>query len=136
MLSWATKSDSQHPTLVKVREATELARAKAAAIGVALEIEGEMQADAALDPQAAQFKKIASPVGGRANVLIFPDLASGNIAFKLVNILAGSNAFGQILTGLSRPAAEISRGATAHDVFGAAAIVGCQAINRKLLYGA
>jgi len=135
MLSWATKSDSQHPTLLKVREATELARARSAAIGVAVEIEGEMQADAALDPFAAQLKKISSPVAGRANVLIFPDLASGNIAFKLVNILAGSNAFGQILTGLGRPAAEISRGATAHDVFGAAAIVGCQAISSKLLYG-
>jgi len=135
MLSWASKSESRHPTLLKVREATELARAKAAAIGIAVEIEGELQADAALDPFAAQFKKISSPVAGRANVLIFPDLASGNIAFKLVNILAGSNAFGQILTGLSRPAAEISRGATAHDVFGAAAIVGCQAIGSKMLFG-
>ena len=135
MLSWATKSESRHPTLQKVRDAAELARAKAAAIGLPLEIEGEMQADAALDPFAAQLKKITGPVAGRANVLIFPDLASGNIAFKLVNILAGSNAFGQILTGLSRPAAEISRGATAHDVFGAAAIVGTQAINSKLLFG-
>ena len=135
MLSWATKSDLRHPTLLKVRKATELARAKAAKAGIALEIEGEVQADAALDSVAAHLKKISGPVAGRANVLIFPDLASGNIAFKLVNILAGSNAFGQILTGLSRPAAEISRGATAHDVFGAAAIVGCQAIDRKLMYG-
>ena len=69
------------------------------------------------------------------NVLIFPDLASGNIAFKLVSILGGSYAFGQILTGLSRPAAEISRGSSAHDVFGAAAIVGGQAIDHNLLYG-
>ena len=57
------------------------------------------------------------------------------IAFKLVHHLAGANAYGQILTGLSRPAAEISRGASAHDVFGAAAIVGCQAIDQRLLYG-
>jgi len=135
MLSWASKSESRHPSLLKVREATELARAKAAEIGAAIEIEGEMQADAALDPFAAQLKKISGPVAGRADVLIFPDLASGNIAFKLVNILAGSNAFGQILTGLSRPAAEISRGATAHDVFGAAAIVGCQAISGRMLFG-
>jgi phosphate acetyltransferase len=133
MLSWATHSDSAHPSLVKVREATELARARAAAAGITVEIEGEIQADAALD---AHTKKITGPVAGRANVLIFPDLASGNIAFKLVNILGGSYAYGQILTGLSRPAAEISRGSSAHDVFGAAAIVGCQAIDRKLLYGA
>jgi phosphotransacetylase len=74
-------------------------------------------------------------VAGQANVLIFPDLNSGNIAFKLVHALAGGNAYGQILTGLSRPAAEISRGASAHDVFGAAAVVACQAIDRRLLYG-
>jgi phosphate acetyltransferase len=135
MLSWASKSEGRHPTLVKVREATGLARARAAEIGFEAEIEGELQADAALDPVAAQVKRIGGPVAGRANVLIFPDLASGNIAFKLVNILAGSNAFGQIITGLSKPAAEISRGATAHDVFGAAAITGCQAISGKLLYG-
>jgi phosphotransacetylase len=88
-----------------------------------------------LDAFAAETKKITGAVAGRANVLIFPDLNSGNIAFKLVHILAGANTFGQIITGLSRPAAEISRGSSAHDVFGAAAIVGCQAIDRKLLYG-
>lgn len=136
MLSWATHSDSAHPSLVKVREATRLARAKAAEAGIAAEIEGEIQADAALDAITAQTKKITGPVAGRANVLIFPDLASGNIAFKLVNILGGSYAYGQILTGLSRPAAEISRGSSAHDVFGAATIVGSQAIDHKLLYGA
>jgi phosphate acetyltransferase len=68
-------------------------------------------------------------------VLVFPDLNSGNIAYKLVQHLAGANTYGQILIGLTRPAAEISRGASAHDVFGAAAIVGCQAIDRRLLYG-
>jgi len=68
-------------------------------------------------------------------VLIFPDLNSGNIGFKLVQVLAGANTFGQIVTGLDRPAAEISRGSSAHDVFGAAAIVGVQAISRNLLYG-
>jgi len=83
----------------------------------------------------AETKKIASPVAGRANVLIFPDLNSANIGYKLVQILAGANTFGQILTGLSRPAAEISRGASAHDIFGSAAVVGCQAIDRRLLYG-
>jgi phosphotransacetylase len=136
MLSYASRSDSQHPLLVKVRAATELARAKARAARLPMEIEGEIQVDAALDAAVAAMKKVGGPVAGRANVLIFPDLNSGNIGFKLVQILAGANAFGQIVTGLTRPAAEISRGASAHDVFGAAAIVGCQAIDRRLLYGA
>jgi phosphate acetyltransferase len=134
MLSWASKSDSQHPSLLKVREATLLARRKAALAGIELEVEGEIQVDAALDPIVADAKRVTGPVAGRANVLVFPDLACGNIAFKLVHILAGANTYGQIITGLSRPAAEISRGASAHDVFGAAAIVGCQAIDRRLLY--
>ncbi|AWI10582.1 phosphate acyltransferase [Ereboglobus luteus] len=135
MLSWATHSDASHPSIVRVRRATQLARVKAIEAGLTVEIEGEIQADAALDALTAQTKKIGGPVAGRANVLIFPDLASGNIAFKLVNILGGSYAYGQILTGLSRPAAEISRGSSAHDVYGAAVIVGCQAIDHKLLYG-
>lgn len=135
MLSYATHSQSSQPTLVKVRQATALARAKAAAAGLEMEIDGEIQVDAALDALTAETKKVSGPVAGRANVLVFPDLNSGNIAFKLVQLLAGANAFGQILTGLSKPAAEISRGSSAHDVFGAAAVVGCQAIDRRLLYG-
>ena len=90
--------------------------------------------DAALDATFAAAKHIEGPVAGHANVLIFPDLNSGNIAFKLIQLLAGANTFGQIITGLSRPAAEVSRGASAHDVFGAAAVVGCQAIDRRLLH--
>lgn len=135
MLSWASRSSSRQPSVVKMREATELARRKALSTALPMEIDGEMQADAALDATVAAMKGFSTAVGGRANVLIFPDLNSGNIAFKLVQSLAGGNAFGQIITGLSRPAAEISRGASAHDVFGAAAIVGCQAIDRRLLYG-
>lgn len=135
MLSYATHSASNHPALVKVRHATELARAKAKALFLDMEIDGEIQVDAALDAVVAQTKKVSSSVAGRANVLIFPDLNSGNIAFKMVQLLAGANTFGQILTGLSKPAAEISRGASAHDVFGAAAIVAVQAIDRRLLYG-
>jgi len=135
MLSWASKSTSTHPSLLKIRTATELARLRAKAASLEIEIEGEIQVDAALNLAVAEMKKVTSPVGGRANVLIFPDLNSGNIAFKLVHILAGANSFGQIITGLTRPAAEISRGSSAHDVFGAAAIVACQAIDRRLLYG-
>ena len=135
MLSYASKSDSDHPAIVKIRTATELARANAARAALPLEIDGELQVDAALDPHVAATKKVTGGVAGRANVLIFPDLTSANIGFKLVQVLAGANTFGQIITGLSRPAAEISRGASAHDVFGAAAVVGCQAIDRRLLHG-
>ena len=135
MLSYSSKSHSQHPAIVKMRRATELARAKAQAAALPMEIEGELQVDAALDTAIAAAKRIAGPVAGHANVLIFPDLNSGNIAFKLIQLLAGANTFGQIVLGLSRPAAEISRGASAHDVFGAAAVVGVQAIDRRLLYG-
>ncbi len=135
MLSYASKSSSNHPSLVKVRQATELARAKARSAFLDLEIDGELQVDAALDSVVADIKGVTSSVAGKANVLVFPDLNSGNIAFKLVHALAGANAYGQILTGLTKPAAEISRGSSAHDVFGAAAIVGCQAIDRRLLFG-
>jgi phosphate acetyltransferase len=135
MLSYATHSSSNQPTLIKVRHATELARAKAKALQLEMEIDGEIQVDAALEIAVAKNKNVTSAVGGRANVLIFPDLNSGNIAFKLVQILAGANTFGQILTGLTKPAAEISRGASAHDVFGAAAIVATQAIDPRLLHG-
>ena len=135
MLSYSTHSSSNQPTLVKVRHATELARAKAKSLLLEIEIDGEIQVDAALDQVVAGVKNVTSSVGGRATVLIFPDLNSGNIAFKLVQLLAGANTFGQILTGLAKPAAEISRGASAHDVFGAAAIVATQAIDQRLLYG-
>ncbi|HEX2099249.1 MAG TPA: phosphate acyltransferase [Candidatus Synoicihabitans sp.] len=135
MLSYASRGTSSHPSLLKVRHATELARQRAEHRGLDLEIDGELQVDAALDQAVAQAKRIESPVAGRANVLVFPDLNSGNIGYKLVQYLAGANTFGQIITGLTKPAAEISRGASAHDVFGAAAVVGAQAIDRRLLYG-
>jgi phosphate acetyltransferase len=135
MLSYSSKGTSQHPQLLKVREATEIARRKAAAATLPMEIDGELQVDAALEPAVAAMKGVRGKVAGHANVLIFPDLNSANIGYKLVQVLAGANTFGQIVTGLSRPAAEISRGASAHDVFGAAAVVGCQAIDRRLLYG-
>ena len=135
-LSYSSRGTSSHPSVLKMRAATELARAKIPEQKFAVEIDGEMQVDAALDPRTAAAKGVLPGVGGRANVLIFPDLNSGNIAFKLVQVLAGANTFGQIITGLSRPAAEISRGSSAHDVLGAAAIVGVQAISHNLLYGA
>ncbi|AHF89151.1 phosphotransacetylase [Opitutaceae bacterium TAV5] len=135
MLSYSSKSSSSQPSLIKVRQATELARLKARNSMMPLEIDGELQVDAALDATVAAAKNVQSSVAGHANVLVFPDLNSGNIAFKLVQLLAGANTFGQILTGLTKPAAEISRGSSSHDIFGTAAIVGCQAIDRRLLYG-
>ena len=135
LLSYASHGASTHPSVLKVREATALARAKATARGMEAEIDGELQVDAALDAAIAAAKDVTGPVAGRANVLVFPDLNSGNIAFKLVQLLTGANAFGQIITGLTKPAAEISRGSSAHDVFGAAAVVATQAIDRRMLYG-
>ncbi len=81
LLSWASHSESKHPSLARIRAATEIARTKAVATGLDIDIDGELQVDAALDLAAASVKKITGPVAGRANVLIFPDLASGNIAF-------------------------------------------------------
>ena len=83
--------------------------------------------DAALVPEIAARKMPDSKVAGHANVLIFPDLNSGNIASKLVRHVARANAYGQILLGLDRPAADVSRGSNAHDILGVAAIVGVQA---------
>lgn len=136
MLSYATHGDPTKPQIGKIQEATAKARALAEQIGLEVDIEGDIQVDAALDMATAHTKGIeSSPVAGRANILVFPDLNSGNIASKLVQVLTGANTYGQILMGLKKPAAEISRGATAHDILGAAAIAGCQAIDRSLLYG-
>ncbi len=93
-----------------------------------------MQADAALVAEIAARKLPDSKVAGKANVLIFPDLNSGNIASKLVRIIARANAYGQILLGLDRPAADVSRGSNAHDILGVAAIVGVQGIEYNVLY--
>ncbi len=90
--------------------------------------------DAALVPEIAARKLPESRVAGRANVLIFPDLNSGNIASKLIQHIARANAYGQILLGLDRPAADVSRGSSAHDILGVAAIVGLQAIEYQKLY--
>lgn len=134
-LSWSTLAESPHPTALRLRQARDLAQTRAHALGVTAYFEAELQADAALDLAIAHAKGAKGAVAGRANVLIFPDLASGNIAAKLVHALSGANGYGQIVTGLRRPAAQISHGASAHDVFGAATILGAQAIDRQLLFG-
>lgn len=135
LLSYTSKSvTSKNPTVSKMKAATEMARKKAKKLGIPIEIDGELQVDAAIDASIAQSKKIAGPVSGQANVLIFPDLHAANIASKLVHVLTRARTYGPILTGLKRPAAEISRGATASDIFGTAVMVASQAIDHRLLY--
>ena len=128
MLSYSTKGSATHPTIGRVQAATALAQQKAAQKGLEADFDGELQVDAALIPEIAVRKLPESKVAGRANVLIFPDLNSGNIASKLVQHVARANAYGQILLGLDRPAADVSRGSSAHDILGVAAIVGIQSI--------
>ncbi|OUW17690.1 MAG: phosphate acetyltransferase [Opitutales bacterium TMED158] len=137
MLGYSTHGNPRFDSIAKIQRATQLAREKAARFELEADIEGDIQIDAALDRATAMVKGIGdSPLAGNANVLIFPDLNSGNIATKLIHILSGANKYGQIIMGLKQPAADISRGATAHDILGAAAIVGCQAIDHRLLFGA
>lgn len=134
-LSFTTHSlTSTHPSVLKMQDATRIAREKAAALGLQVEIDGELQVDAALLPAVAQAKGVDGPVAGRANVLIFPDLQAANIGSKLAQILTGARTYGSILTGLNYPAAEISRGASAHDIFGTAVMIGAQAIDPRLLH--
>jgi phosphate acetyltransferase len=134
LLSFSTKGSASHPTIGKVQAATALARQKAQQIGLDADFDGELQVDAALIPEIAARKLPDSKVAGRANVLIFPDLNSGNIGSKLLQHAARANAYGQILLGLDRPAADVSRGSTAHDILGVAAIVGVQSIAYQQLY--
>ena len=98
------------------------------------DFDGEIQVDAALVPDVARLKALGSHVAGNANVLIFPDLNAGNIASKLLKHIARANAYGQILLGLDRPAADVSRGSSAHDILGVAAIVGLQSIEYSALF--
>src|SRR3954453_6527615 len=134
LLSYSTKGSATHPSIAKVQAAAALARQKAEQKLVEAEFDGELQVDAALVPDIAARKLPDSKVAGKANVLVFPDLNSGNIASKLVQHVARANAYGQILLGLDRPAADVSRGSNAHDILGVATIVGIQAIAYKELY--
>lgn len=135
MLSYTSKSVSKRSeTVEKVKTATMLANAKARDFDMPVEIDGELQVDAALDPFTAKTKEIEGRVAGAANVLVFPDLNSGNIASKMAQIIADIPCYGQILTGLTKPVAEISRGASARDILGSAIIVAAQAVDRHYLY--
>ncbi len=134
LLSFSTKGSAIHPSVGKVQAATALAERKAAERNVEADFEGEVQADAALVPEIAARKVPQARLAGNANVLIFPDLNSGNIASKLARHLAHADAYGHLLLGLDRPAADVTRGSNAHDILGVAAIVGAQAVDYPLLY--
>ena len=134
LLSFSTKGSAAHASVGKVQAATAQARRKAGQLMIEADFDGEMQVDAALVPEIAQRKLSDSQVAGRANVLIFPDLNSGNIASKLVGLVGRANAYGQILLGLNRPAADVSRGSSAHDILGVASIIGVQATDYQRLY--
>jgi len=136
-LSFASHSRyPKHPSILKIREAVPIAQAKAAARGMDVDFEGELQVDTALDPLVAEQKGFAEgEVAGRANVLIFPDLNAGNIAAKILQVVAKARMYGQIIIGLEKPCAEISRGSHVYDIVGTAIITACQAIDSNLLFG-
>lgn len=123
MLSFSTKGSASHEEADKVIRATELARQMAPELA----IDGELQADAAIVPRVAQKKVKESPVAGQCNVLIFPDLNSGNIAYKLVQYLGKAKAFGPFLQGFAKPVSDLSRGASVEDIIGVTAVTAVQA---------
>ncbi|MDK2973097.1 MAG: phosphate acetyltransferase [Candidatus Sumerlaeota bacterium] len=122
MLSFSTKGSAQHPRVDKVREATEIAKQMAPQFA----IDGEFQVDSAIVERVAKKKCPDSAVGGTANVLIFPDLDSGNMGYKLTQYLGGAQAIGPVMQGFAKPVNDLSRGASVDDIIAVAAIASLQ----------
>ncbi len=122
MLSFSTKGSAKHENVDKVAKATELAKAKAPD----LNLDGELQADAALVESVGCLKAPGSPVAGKANILIFPDIQSGNIGYKLVQRLAGAEAIGPLCQGFAKPINDLSRGCSVEDIVNLTAITALQ----------
>lgn len=127
MLSFSTWGSASHERVDKVRNAVEIAKQ----MDPSLVIDGELQSDAAIVPSVAEKKAPGSPVAGHANTLIFPSLEVGNIAYKLVQRLAGAGAVGPILQGLAAPVNDLSRGATVEDIINTIIVTCNQAIGEK-----